>query len=102
VAVVEHREVALADQGRRVSEMSTILVAIGEMTGTEQIEAIQYARNNSDWLPANGGTETPFTSRSGIRMLYCWQPSTGHHAFLNCNTDVLMSGEEADEALCLK
>jgi hypothetical protein len=79
--------------------MSTVMIAVAEMSISEQIEAIQYARSNSDWFPANGGTEMPFRSRSGIRMLYCWQPSTGRHAYLNCNTDMLMTDEESNLAL---
>jgi hypothetical protein len=82
--------------------MSTMMIAVAEMSVSEQIEAIQYARRNGDWFPANGGTEIPFYSRSGIRMLYCWQPSTDRHAYLNCNTDMLMTDEEANLALCLE
>jgi hypothetical protein len=83
--------------------MSTVMIAVAEMSFSEQIEAIQYARSNDDWFPANGGTEKPFRSRSGIRILYCWQPSTGRHAYLNCNTGMLMTDEEANLAmLCLE
>jgi hypothetical protein len=81
--------------------MSTVMIAVAEMSISEQIESIQYAMSNGDWFPANGGTEKPFRSRSGIRMLYCWQPSTGRHAYLNCNTDMLMTDEEANLAQCL-
>jgi hypothetical protein len=75
-----------------------MMVAVAEVSISEQNEAIQYARSNGDWFPANGGTEISFLSVSGIRMLYCWQPSTGSHAYLNCNTDMFMTDEEANLA----
>ena len=46
-----------------------------------------------EWVPANGGTETAFTSRSGIRMLYCWNVRTGEHAYLNVDSDIIMTQE---------
>lgn len=52
-------------------------------------------REQGSWVPACGGTETPFTSRSGRVLLYCWQPSTGRHAYLDCGTDMILSDEEA-------
>jgi len=56
-------------------------------------------KTQGNWYPASGGTETPFTSRSGRRLLYVWQPSTGDHAYLDLGTDLILSPEEA--ALCL-
>lgn len=55
--------------------------------------------NQGYWMPANGGTETPFLTRSGKRLLYCWQPSTGKHAYLDCDSDIFLSDEEAWLAL---
>lgn len=52
-------------------------------------------RENGNWYPANGGTETPFNTRTGHRLLYCWQPSTGRHAYLDLGTDMILSDEEA-------
>ena len=54
-----------------------------------------------NWIPACGGAETPFVSRSGVRMLYCWNPGTGCHAYLNCGTDMIMTDEEAAAALMM-
>ena len=51
------------------------------------------------WRPACNGTETAFTSRSGKRLLYAWQPSTGKHAYLDLGTDIILSDEEARIAL---
>jgi hypothetical protein len=32
-------------------------------------------------------------------MLYCWNPATGQHAYLNLDTDIIMTDEEASAAL---
>ena len=53
-------------------------------------------KDNGNWIPACGGTETPFTSRSGRVLLYCYQPSTGKHAYLDCGTDIILSDKEAE------
>jgi hypothetical protein len=54
-----------------------------------------------DWYPASGGTEKPFTSRNGKRLLYVWQPRTGNHAYLDLGSDVILSDDEANAALML-
>jgi hypothetical protein len=51
------------------------------------------------WVPACNGTEVPFITRNRFRLLYCWQPSTGRHAYLNCDTDIILTDEEAMMAL---
>lgn len=51
-----------------------------------------------DWFPANGGTETPTTTSAGRRLLYVWQPSTGDHAYLDLDTDLILSDAEVDTA----
>jgi hypothetical protein len=38
-------------------------------------------------IPACGGMEKPFTV-NGVRWLYCWQPETNRHCYLNLDTDV--------------
>jgi hypothetical protein len=57
--------------------------------------------SQGDWFPANGGTEVPFISRSGVRLLYVWQPATGKHAYLNMDTDLLIPDAELDRYLQL-
>lgn len=52
-------------------------------------------RNADRWVPACGGTENPFTSRGGARLLYCWNPCSGRHAYLNLDTDIILAQEEA-------
>lgn len=64
------------------------------------LEARKRAEQGN-WFPACDGTEQPFTSRSGIRLLYCYQPTTGRHAYLNCDTDLILTEEEAAAALQL-
>lgn len=57
------------------------------------------ARREPKWIPANGGTETPFTTRSGRRLLYVWDTRSGRHAYLDCQTDIVLTDEEARLAL---
>ena len=47
------------------------------------------------WMIANNGQERPFISRSGKKLLYMWQPSTGKHAYYDMNADVFLSDNEA-------
>lgn len=53
---------------------------------------------SDNWIPANGGTEEPFIAKNGRRLLYCWQPLTGNHAYLDCDTDIMLTDEEALQA----
>jgi hypothetical protein len=57
--------------------------------------AVHYLPYGDRWVPACGGQEVPFKSRSGATLLYCWNPKTGEHAYLNCDTDLILSDEEA-------
>lgn len=65
----------------------------------EILEERRKKAEQGAWFPASGGTETPFRTRSGRRLLYCWQPSTGRHAYLDCETDLILSDEEAAAAI---
>ena len=70
------------------------------MTTTYTLQSfIDQHKSLSNWYPACGGLETVFTSRTGRRLLYVWQPSTGDHAYLDVNTDIILSNEEAFAAL---
>jgi hypothetical protein len=69
------------------------------MNLSEQIDAHIAKLKNGNWYPACGGTETPFIARNGYRLLYCYQPSTGSHAYINVDTDIILSDEEARLAL---
>lgn len=56
---------------------------------------------DGSWLPACGGTEVPFTTRTGRRLHYLWQPTTGRHAYLDCGADLILSDDDAREALAV-
>jgi hypothetical protein len=72
------------------------------MTLTEKLDQIKDRKNQGPWIPACGGTETPFKTRNGFILLYCWQPATGKHAYLNVETDIILSNEQAELAMGLK
>lgn len=55
--------------------------------------------SSGNWYPACGGTETPFWTRNRRYLLYVWQPSTGKHAYLDVQTDLILTDEEARLAL---
>ena len=65
----------------------------------EVLEIHERKLMNGHWFPACGGTEVPFYTRSKRKLLYCWQPSTGRHAYLDCETDLILSDEEAELVL---
>ena len=66
---------------------------MNERTGEIEMERPDH------WIPACGGTETPFTARSGRRLLYCWNPKSGDHAYLDLGRDLILTAEEARLAL---
>jgi len=63
--------------------------------------AMAIAGNADRWVPACQGTEKPFVSRSGIRLLYCYNPRQQTHAYVNADTDTVMTFEEAQAALMI-
>lgn len=71
------------------------------MSIAEILENQQIKKEQGVWLPASGGTETPFNTRTHRRLLYCWQPTTGKHAYLDCQSDILLTDEEAQLAMGL-
>jgi hypothetical protein len=70
-------------------------------TLVELLAAHDYKKSQGNWYPACGGKEEAFTTRSGYRLLYCYQPSTHTHAYLNLDTDMILSNEEAIRILGL-
>jgi hypothetical protein len=68
-------------------------------TLTEILAERDAKAEQGKWVPACGGTEVPFTTRSGKRLLYCWQPSTGRHAYLDMGSDYFLTDEDAWAAL---
>ena len=71
------------------------------MSVAEKLAARAKKAEQGDWYPANGGTETPFTTRTGKKLLYCWQPSTGKHAYLDMGSDMILSDEDARLAIAI-
>lgn len=59
------------------------------------LDRLDAWKNEGDWIPASNGTEVPFMTRSGARLLYCYQPRSGKHAYLDCGTDMFLTDEEA-------
>ena len=57
---------------------------------SEILDARQRRAEQGPWLPACDGTEVPFVTRTGYRLLYCYQPSTGKHAYINLDTDIVI------------
>ena len=62
-------------------------------------KALDAWKAEGDWVPASNGTEKPFLSKSGVRLLYCWQPRSGAHAYLDCDSDIFLTDEEARNLL---
>ena len=48
------------------------------------------------FIPACGGTEVPFRTRSGVTVQYLYNPTTGEHAYINCETDILIPNDDLD------
>lgn len=69
------------------------------MNLVEELDARRRRAEQGAWLPACGGTEVPFVTRSGRRLLYCWQPSTGSHAYIDLDSDIILTDDEARLAL---
>lgn len=65
------------------------------------LDASDAKKSQGNWVPANNQTEVPFFTRSGRRLLYCYQASTGNHAYLDLGQDIILSDEEAFLALGL-
>jgi hypothetical protein len=47
-------------------------------------------KRQGNWIPACGGTEVPFNTRTGHKVLYVWQPRSGDHAYLDMGTDIII------------
>lgn len=57
--------------------------------------------SQGDWVVASNGKEEVFTTRTNRRLLYCWQPLTGNHAYLDVDADIILTDEEAQSALAI-
>lgn len=68
-------------------------------TLSETLDELESWRHDGDWVPANGGYEEPFMSRAGVRLLYCYQARSGRHAYLNMQTDIILTDDEANSLM---
>jgi hypothetical protein len=84
-------------EAERLRETTATLHELIDKHNKEMEKSIKL----DSWVPASGGTELPFKSRSGKRLQYVWQPSTGQHAYLDVDSDVILSDEEAEACLAL-
>jgi hypothetical protein len=71
------------------------------LTVAELLEKRAKEKEQGNWIPACGGTEVPFLTRSGRKLQYLWQPSTGKHAYYDCDNDLILSDEDAQLALAM-
>lgn len=56
-------------------------------------------KDQGEWIPACGGTEVAFLTRGGATLLYCYQPRSGKHAYLDVGTDLILTDDEANALL---
>lgn len=74
--------------------------AIANLTLTAAM-FLAYCQAGTDvWMPAHQGTETPIRTRSGRRLLYCFNPAVQNsgkegHAYYDMDRDVILTDEEA-------
>ncbi len=72
------------------------------MNLVEMLDAKQKKAEQGDWVAACGGTEVPFVTRTGARLLYVYQASTGRHAYLDLGSDFILTDEEANSKLGMR
>lgn len=58
-------------------------------------QIVRDAVASDGWVPANGGSEAPILLASGDRLLYCWHPASGRHAYLDMRSDVILADDQA-------
>jgi hypothetical protein len=73
-----------------------------DMSLAAYLDALDAWKAEGDWVPASNGTEVPFMTRGGVRLLYCYQPRSGNHAYLDCGSDYILTNEEAMNILGTK
>jgi len=51
------------------------------------------------WVPANGGSEVPFLTRTGKKIWYMFCPTLKIHAYYCVDNDTFLSDEEVNADL---
>jgi len=69
---------------------------MGVAEALEEIEQIKEMRGY--WVPACNRNEVPFT-KNGIHYLYCWNPVTRKHAYIDLDRDIALTDEEAAQIM---
>ena len=87
-------------QGYEAERLRETTALLHELIDKHSAEVAKCSKDDR-WVPACGGMEVPFKSRSGKRLQYVWQPSTGQHAYLDVDSDIILSDEEAEAYLAL-
>ncbi len=83
---------------------SSNTTSFGQLTGINMSNETAEFRSAMDrkadqYIPACGGLETPFETRTGRRLLYCYNPQLHNHAYLDVASDIILSNEEAGVAM---
>lgn len=66
---------------------------------------LAVANNMDHWVPGSGGTEVPFRARSGVTLLYVFNPFRRKHAYMllstshRLRTDIVLTQEQAEAHL---
>jgi hypothetical protein len=58
--------------------------------------------NTDNWIPASGGTEKPFTTRTGKKLWYMWNTSTGEHKYLDVDNDIFLDDKDVESAFGMR
>lgn len=60
-----------------------------DMTRVTREFADAVVNKRDAWVPASGGSETPTRYPDGRTLLYCFNPGTGEHGYLDVETDIM-------------
>ncbi len=74
----------------------TIETATGrqsQLIRADEFESVHRPLNV--WLPASGGSEEPFATRTGRTFLYCWNQSLAEHRYYDVGRDLILDDSEA-------
>ena len=62
---------------------------LGEVVNLlERLDAAEKAKADGPWVPGCNQLEKPFITRTGHKVIYMWQPSTGRHAYFDLESDL--------------
>lgn len=85
-----------------ILDVSTVdvLTTLNRESINETVEYQCAKMSNADrWVPACGGTEQQFKTRTGKTLLYCWNPLLHKHAYLDVDSDIILADREAAAAM---